>query len=188
MDLPRRRSREKPSAGSQPAPGGFASQALHRPGHGVSRPDPGRQPGADPRGGEVRLHQGVQVLHLRYVVDSPGHHPRHGRPGPHHPHPGAHGRGDQQAGPHSTRAAAGPGPRAHARGAGQRDGHHPGEGAGNPAIRPRADLVGPDHRRRGRQPAWRFHRRQRGGGGRRRGVLHFAAGSTAVGAGHALRA
>lgn len=103
-------------------------------------------------------------------------------------HPGAHGRGDQQAGPHSTRAAAGPGPRAHARGAGQRDGHHPGEGAGNPAIRPRADLVGPDHRRRGRQPAWRFHRRQRGGGGRRRGVLHFAAGSTAVGAGHALRA
>ncbi|EFD59372.1 RNA polymerase sigma factor sigA [Mycobacterium tuberculosis T92] len=114
--------------------------------------------------------------------------PRHGRPGPHHPHPGAHGRGDQQAGPHSTRAAAGPGPRAHARGAGQRDGHHPGEGAGNPAIRPRADLVGPDHRRRGRQPAWRFHRRQRGGGGRRRGVLHFAAGSTAVGAGHALRA
>lgn len=60
VDLPRRRSREKPSAGSQPAPGGFASQALHRPGHGVSRPDPGRQPGADPRGGEVRLHQGYK--------------------------------------------------------------------------------------------------------------------------------
>jgi RNA polymerase primary sigma factor len=31
-----------------------------------------------------------------------GHHPRHGRPGPHHPHPGAHGGGHQQARPHTA--------------------------------------------------------------------------------------
>ena len=30
------------------------------------------------------------------VVDPSGHHPRHRRPGPHHPHPRAHGRDDQQ--------------------------------------------------------------------------------------------
>ena len=35
-------------------------------------------------------------------------------------------------------------------GAGQGDGHHPGEGAGDPAVRPGAHLAGPDHRRRGR--------------------------------------
>ena len=33
------------------------------------------------------------------VVDPPGDHPRDGRPGAHHPHPGAHGRGHQQAQP-----------------------------------------------------------------------------------------
>ena len=30
------------------------------------------------------------------LVDPSGHHPRHRRPGPHHPHPGAHGRDHQQ--------------------------------------------------------------------------------------------
>ena len=58
-----------------------------------------------------------------------------------------------------------------------------GEGAGDPAVRPGADLARPDHRRRGRQPARRLHRglrgRRRGG----RGVVHPAAGSAAVGAG-----
>ena len=135
VDLPRRRPRQEPPAGGQPAPGRLAGQALHRPRHGLPRPDPGRQPGPDPRGREVRLHQGLQVLHLRHLVDPAGHHPRDGRPGPHHPHPGAHGRGDQQARPHPARAAAGPGPRAHARRAGQGNGHHAGEGAGDPAVR-----------------------------------------------------
>ena len=41
-------------------------------------------------------HQGLQVLYLRNVVDPSGHHPRHCRPGPHHPHPGAYGRDHQQ--------------------------------------------------------------------------------------------
>ena len=34
-----------------------------------------------------------------HMVDPPGDHPRHGRPGPHDPHPRAHGGDDQQADP-----------------------------------------------------------------------------------------
>ena len=43
----------------------------------------GRQPRPHPRGGEVRLHEGLQVLHVCHVVDPSGHHARHRRPGPH---------------------------------------------------------------------------------------------------------
>ena len=48
------------------------------------------------KAGKVRPHQGLQVLYRRNVVDPSGHHPRHCRPGPHHPHPGAYGRDHQQ--------------------------------------------------------------------------------------------
>ena len=92
-----------------------AGQALHRPRHAVPGPDPGGQPRSDPCGREVRLHQGLQVLDVRHLVDPAGDHPRDGRPGPDHPDPGAHGRGHQQAGPGPAADAAGPGPRAHAR-------------------------------------------------------------------------
>ena len=40
---------------------------------------------------EVRLEEGLQVLHLCHVVDPSGHHPRHGRSGTHHPRARAHG-------------------------------------------------------------------------------------------------
>mgnify|MGYP000747879458 CR=1 FL=1 len=50
-------------------------------------------------------HQGLQVLHLRYLVDSSGHHPRYCRPGPHHPHPRAYG-GDHQQGEEGFQPAA----------------------------------------------------------------------------------
>ncbi len=40
--------------------------------------------------------QGLQVLDLRHVVDPPGDHPRHRRPGAHDPRAGAHDRGHQQ--------------------------------------------------------------------------------------------
>ena len=46
-------------------------------GPAAARPHPGGQPRPDARGREVRLAQGLQVLHLRDVVDPPGHHPRH---------------------------------------------------------------------------------------------------------------
>ena len=90
-----------------------------------SGPYPGRQPRPHPRGGEVRLHQGLQVLHVRHMVDSPGHHARHRRPGAHHPHPRAHGGDHQQARAHPAPASAGAGPRAHPGGDRRGDGPAP---------------------------------------------------------------
>ena len=52
--------------------------------------------GPDPRGREVRLPQGQQVLDLRHLVDSPGDQPGDRRPGPHHPPSGPHLRPAQQ--------------------------------------------------------------------------------------------
>src|SRR2546427_603167 len=75
----------------QPPAGGLDRQTLRRPGNALPRPDPGGEPRADPGRREVRLLEGLQVLDVRHVVDPPGHHPRHRRPGPHHPHPRAHG-------------------------------------------------------------------------------------------------
>ena len=98
MDRRGRPPGQGPPAGGQPAAGGLAGQALHRPRHAVPGPDPGGQPRPDPRGGEVRLHQGLQVLHVRDLVDPAGDHPGDGRPGPDHPDAGAHGRAGQQAG------------------------------------------------------------------------------------------
>jgi DNA-directed RNA polymerase sigma subunit (sigma70/sigma32) len=54
----------------------------------------------------------LQVFHLRHLVDSPGHHPLHRRPGPHHPHPRPHDRNDQQT--HASAEAIDPGLRSRA--------------------------------------------------------------------------
>ena len=43
-------------------------------------------------GRQVRLHKGLQVLHLRYLVDKTVHHPCYRRPGAYYPYSGAHGR------------------------------------------------------------------------------------------------
>ena len=80
----------------QPAPRRLDRQALPQPRPRLPRPDPGGQPRPDARGRQVRPHEGLQVLDVRHVVDPPGHHPRHRRPGADDPHPGAHGRDDQQ--------------------------------------------------------------------------------------------
>ena len=42
-------------------------------------------------------HQGLQILHLRHLVDPSGHHPCHRRSGPHHPDPRPHGGDHQQS-------------------------------------------------------------------------------------------
>ena len=140
VDRRGRPPRQEPPARGQPPPRRLAGQALHRPRHALPRPDPGGQPRPDPRGREVRLHQGLQVLDVRHLVDPPGDHPRDGRPGPHHPDPGAHGRGHQQAGPRPAADAPGPRPRAHPGGARQGARHDPREGHRGPEVRPRADL------------------------------------------------
>ncbi|CAM5309429.1 RNA polymerase principal sigma factor HrdB [Streptomyces badius] len=70
--------RAKPPPGGQPPSGGLPGQALHRPRHALPGPI---QEGnlVDPRGREVRLHQGPQVLRVRHLVDPSGDHPRDGR-------------------------------------------------------------------------------------------------------------
>ena len=72
----RRQEGQGPPAGGEPATRGVAGQALHRSWHALPRPDSGRQPGPHPSRREVRLEEGLQVLHLCHVVDPSGHHPR----------------------------------------------------------------------------------------------------------------
>ena len=88
----------------EPAPRRLDRQEVHRPRDVVPGPDPGGQHRPDPGGREVRLREGLQVLHLRHVVDPAGDHPRHRRPGPHDPHPGPHGGDDQPPDPGQPRS------------------------------------------------------------------------------------
>ena len=74
----------------QPAPGGVDRQEVPGPGPLAARPDPGGHLRPDPRGREVRPPQGLQVLHLRHVLDPPGDPARAGEQGAHDPHPRAH--------------------------------------------------------------------------------------------------
>ncbi len=69
----------------QPPPGRRRRPPLPPQRSAAAGPDPGgqRRPGA--RGREVRLPQGLQVLHVRDVVDPPGHHPLDSRPVPYDP-------------------------------------------------------------------------------------------------------
>ena len=113
---------------------------------------------------QVRVPPRLQVQHLCDLVDSPGHHPRHRRSGPHHPHPGAHDRDDVQAPQRLQEAAPGKGPRADHRGDGSRRQHL---GRGNPAGHedlPPPDLARPARWRKRRQLLRRLHR----GRGRRK--------------------
>ena len=55
----------------EPAPGRLDRQALPGPRPAAARPDPGRHDRPQPRGREVRLPEGLQVLDVRDVVDPP---------------------------------------------------------------------------------------------------------------------
>ena len=114
---------QAPADRGQPAPRRLDRQTLRRPRPAVARPDPGGQPRPHARRREVRLPARLQVLDLRHLVDPPGDHPGGGRPGPHHPRAGAHGRADQPPDPRAAPAAPGPRPRAHRRRDRRRDGH-----------------------------------------------------------------
>ena len=58
--------------------------------------------------------KGIQILHLRHLVDPPGHHACHRGSGPHHPYSRPYGGNHQQAHPRFPPAFAGIRPRAHA--------------------------------------------------------------------------
>jgi DNA-directed RNA polymerase, sigma subunit (sigma70/sigma32) len=75
------------------------------------------------------LSPGIQVLDLCHLVDPPGDHPGHRRPGPHDPHPGPHGRADQQAHARAASSPSGHRARADLGGDRHRDGHDAAEGA-----------------------------------------------------------
>ena len=64
----------------QPAPGHLQRPQVPGPRAASARPDPGGHPRADQGGGEVRLAQGLQVLHLRHLLDPPGDPARAGQP------------------------------------------------------------------------------------------------------------
>ena len=90
------------------------SIARKQQGRGLepARPDPGGDAGPDPRGREVRLAQGIPVLHLCDLVDPPGGRAQGSRTVAHDPDPGS-GAGARAQGdacrpqPHDA-----PGPRA----------------------------------------------------------------------------
>ena len=112
----RARRRQAGADPGEPPPRRVDRQALHEPRPPVPRPDPGGEHRPHARGRQVRVPARLQVLDLRHVVDPAGDHARDRRPGAHHPHPGAHGRDDQQADPHLALPGAGDGPRADAGG------------------------------------------------------------------------
>jgi DNA-directed RNA polymerase sigma subunit (sigma70/sigma32) len=118
-----------------------------------------------------------------------GDHPRDCRPGPHHPHPGAHDRDDQQTDPHLARAGAGARAGTDVRGDRQADGHPGVEGPQGPQDRPGADLARNADRRGGRFASWRLHRRPPGGLAVRRGHQSQPEGTDRIGAqdAHAAR-
>ena len=111
-DRARRHGREDADDRGEPPPRRLDREGLPRPRALVPRPDPGGLARPDPRGREVRLPQGLQVLDLRDLVDPPGGHARDRRQGAHDPHPGAHGREAEQGRPHRAPARAAPRPRA----------------------------------------------------------------------------
>ena len=88
----------------QPAPGGVDREEVPGPGAVAARPDPGGHLRPDPRGREVRLAQGLQVLDLRDLLDPPGDPARAGEQGAHDPHPGAHRPARAQDRPRRARA------------------------------------------------------------------------------------
>ena len=107
-------------ARGQPAPGGLGGQEVQRPRAVPARRRAGGQPRPDPRGREVRLHQGLQVLHLRDVVDPAGDPARLRRLGAHDPAAGARAGDAEQAEPGRARHAPAAGPGANSRGTGGR--------------------------------------------------------------------
>ena len=85
----RRHGREGADDQLQPPPRRLDREALPDAGHHARRPRPGGRDRPDPRDREVRLAQGLQVLDVRDLVDSPGRAARRRQQVAHDPDPGA---------------------------------------------------------------------------------------------------
>ena len=114
--VPRVRAGQARALRGQPPAGRLDRQEVPQPRPLVPRPDPGREHRPDAGRRQVRVSPRLQVQHLRHLVDPPGDHPRHRRPGPDDPHPGPHDRDDVEAPQRLEEAAPGEGPRADHRG------------------------------------------------------------------------
>ena len=79
-------------------------EELPQPGPAVPRSDPGGHTRARTGRGEVRLPQGLQVLHVRDLVDPPGDRARAGGQGAHDPHPRPRSREAEQDRPRRAQA------------------------------------------------------------------------------------
>src|SRR5579875_2303166 len=104
-------------------------------------------------------YQGLQILHVRHVVDSSGHYARARRSGSDDSHPRAHGRDDQSSDQDLAAAPARAGTRSVGRRDRRRDGVDAREGARGHQDLARADLAGDADRRGRRFASRRFHRR-----------------------------
>ena len=122
--------------------------------------DPGRQHRPDEGGRQVRVPPRLQVLDLCHVVDQAGDHALDRRPGPHHPHPRAHDRDDQQDRAHLAPDDARDRPRADAGRAGRQAVDAAREGAQGDEDRQGADQPRNAGGRRGGFTPRRLHRGQ----------------------------
>ena len=100
----------------EPAPRRLDREELPQPGPAVPRPDPGGHARPDPRGREVRLAPGLQVLDLRDLVDPPGGRARARGQGADDPDARPHRRAAAEDEPRRADALDAARPRAHARG------------------------------------------------------------------------
>ena len=102
----RRREGQGRARRGQPAAGRLDLQEVREPRPAVPRPHSGGQHRPDEGRRQVRLQAGLQVFHLRHLVDPAGHHARHLGPVAHDPDPGPHAGDAEQGHPHG--AIAGP--------------------------------------------------------------------------------
>jgi len=100
----------------------------------AARPDPGGDHRPHPRGREVRLAEGLQVLDLRDLVDPPGGAARRREQGAHDPDPGAHRRAGTEDLAGGARVGGEARARSHRRGGGE-EGEVAGEAGARRACR-----------------------------------------------------
>ena len=103
-DRGRRRRGEEPDDQLEPPPGRLDREEVPGPRALAARPDPGGRDRPDPRGREVRLAAGIQVLDLRHVVDPPGGPARRREQVAHDPDPRPHRRPRAEDRPRRARA------------------------------------------------------------------------------------